>query len=178
MLTAERAIFDEQQRQKPWEASVALGYSVTDTFESGEAGPNAAFRVRIPLWDRSTRLKVSERKAAWLAKEDASRAALLADIQVLCEQAHQVRALDTLRKFARDRLTYRRQLRVSTGAGKASAILVAITAPLIFLFFFVFRPEYVNSMLNSPLGQTFLVTAIALELIGLIWTIRLLKPAY
>ncbi len=88
------------------------------------------------------------------------------------------RLLERLARVVRDRLTYRRQLRVSTGAGRASAIMVAITAPLVFLFFFVYRPDYVNSMLTSTIGQTFLVIAIALELVGLIWTIRLLKPSY
>ena len=88
------------------------------------------------------------------------------------------RLLERLANVIRDRLIYRRQLRVSTGAGKASAILVAVTAPLVFLFFFVFRPEYVHSMLTTPVGQTFLVVAIGLELVGLIWTIRLLKPSY
>lgn len=88
------------------------------------------------------------------------------------------RLLERLARVIRDRLTYRRQLRVSTGAGKASAIMVAIVAPLVFLFFFVYRPDYVHSMLNSTLGQTFLVVAIVLELIGLIWTVRLLKPSY
>jgi hypothetical protein len=121
VLTAERAIFDEQQRHKPWEASVTVGFSDIDTLESGAAGPNAALRVRIPLWDRSTLLKVSERKAAWLAKEAATRAALLAVIQSLCEQAHQVRALNTLRKFARDRLTYRQE-RVDQGIDVADSL--------------------------------------------------------
>ena len=88
------------------------------------------------------------------------------------------RLLERLARVIRDRLTYRRQLRVSTGAGRASAIMVAVTAPLVFLFFFVFRPEYIRSMLDSNLGQTFLVVAICLELVGLIWTIRLLKPSY
>ncbi len=64
VLTTERDIYREQQRQRSWDASITIGYSITDTFESGAAGPNAALRVRIPLWDRSTELKTSERKQA------------------------------------------------------------------------------------------------------------------
>lgn len=121
VLMAERDIYREQQRQKSWDASVTIGYSVTDTFESGAAGPNAALRVRIPLWDRSTELQNSQSKAAWLAKEDAARSSLLADIQALCEQAHHVTALNTLRKFARDRLAYRQE-RVDQGIDLADTL--------------------------------------------------------
>jgi hypothetical protein len=37
------------------------------------------------------------------------RVTFLADVQSLCEQAAQVQALDTLRAFHRDRLTYRQE---------------------------------------------------------------------
>lgn len=64
IIAAERALYEEQTRQRPWETVVTLGYSVTDTFESGAAGPNAALRVRIPLWDRSNELKTAQARAA------------------------------------------------------------------------------------------------------------------
>jgi len=88
------------------------------------------------------------------------------------------KVLERLAGVIRDRLSYRRQLRVATGAGKASATLVAIIGPLVFLFFAVFRPEYLNTMLQSPLGQSLLIVAVLLEIVGLVWTARLLKPAY
>ncbi len=85
-------------------------------------------------------------------------------------------ALERLAAVVRERLSYRRQLRVATGAGKISAILVGSVAPLVFLFFFIFRPEYLRSMLESPLGQSMFVLGIVLELVGLVWTARLLRP--
>jgi tight adherence protein B len=88
------------------------------------------------------------------------------------------RVLERLAGVIRDRLAYRRQLRVATGSGRVSAILVGSIGPLVFGFFFFFRQEYLNTMLESPIGQSLLVTAVALEVIGLIWTARLLKPAY
>jgi tight adherence protein B len=88
------------------------------------------------------------------------------------------RMLQRLAKVIRDRLSYRRQLRVSTGAGRASAMLVGLMGPVVFLFFFFCRPEYFNAMLESTLGQSLLIIAAALEIIGLIWTARLMKPAY
>lgn len=48
VLVAKHEEFTEQSRQKSWDAYVTTGFSVTDTFESGEAGSNAAFRVKIP----------------------------------------------------------------------------------------------------------------------------------
>ncbi len=87
-------------------------------------------------------------------------------------------ALERLAAVVRDRLSYRRQLRVATGAGRISAILVGTVAPLVFLFFFVFRPEYLQAMLSSPMGQSMFVLAVLLEIVGLIWTARLLRPTY
>ena len=88
------------------------------------------------------------------------------------------RVLERLAAVVRDRLSYRRQLRVATGAGKASAIMVAVIGPLIFLFFFFFRPDYINAMIETELGQTLLILAAFLEVVGLVWVARLLKPAY
>ena len=48
VLVAEHEVLNEQTRQKSWDATFTTGFSVTDTFESGEAGPNAAFRVNDP----------------------------------------------------------------------------------------------------------------------------------
>jgi len=75
----------------------------------GGSGPNAAIHVRIPLWDRSNDLKNAQARASWQRAEDSVRTAFLADIQSLCEQAAQVKALDILRAFHRDRLTYRQE---------------------------------------------------------------------
>jgi tight adherence protein B len=88
------------------------------------------------------------------------------------------KVLARLADVVRNRLSYRRQLRVATAAGRASAILVGIIGPLVFLFFLAFRTEYLDAMLQQPLGQSLLVGAAALEVVGLIWTWRLLKPTY
>jgi len=48
-------------------------------------------------------------RASWQHAEDTVRTAFLADLQSLCEQAAQVKALDTQRAFQRDRLTYRQE---------------------------------------------------------------------
>jgi len=88
------------------------------------------------------------------------------------------RVLERLAAVIRDRLNCRRQLKATTGAGRLSAMLIAAIGPLLFLYLMAFQPQYAEVMLESPLGQTMLVGAVALELIGLVWTARLLKPVY
>ncbi|MGE5154692.1 MAG: hypothetical protein ACM3ST_11830 [Bdellovibrio bacteriovorus] len=56
-----------------------------------------------------------------MAKQDATGAAFLADVQTLCELTGEVKALDTLRAFTRDRLTYRQE-RVDQGLDPADSL--------------------------------------------------------
>ncbi len=86
--------------------------------------------------------------------------------------------LERLASVVRERLSFRRQLQASTGAGRLSAILVGSIGPLLFAYLFFNHPEYMQSMITSPMGQAMLLGAVLLELAGLIWTVRLLKPAY
>ncbi|MEE8450938.1 MAG: type II secretion system F family protein [Thermoguttaceae bacterium] len=88
------------------------------------------------------------------------------------------KVLERLAAVARDRLAYRRQLRAMTGAGRLSAMLIGAIGPLLFLYMFFFQPDYIRTMLESPLGQSLLIFSIVLETVGLIWTVRLLKPTY
>ena len=76
------------------------------------------------------------------------------------------------------RLNARRQLRATTAAGRMSAAFVALVTPGVFLYFVFFRPEYSAEMLESTLGQTMLLVAALLEIIGLIWMARLLRSPY
>ena len=88
------------------------------------------------------------------------------------------KVLERLASVVRDRLSYRRQLRATTGAGRLSAILIAMIGPLLFVYLFCFQPHYLQAMLDASLGRTLLLVAVLLELTGLVWTARLLKPTY
>ena len=88
------------------------------------------------------------------------------------------RILERLAAVVRDRLSYRRQLRAVTAAGRLSAVLVGSIGPLLFAYLFFFHTHYVRAMLDSPLGQSLLLSAVVLEIVGLIWTARILKPHY
>ncbi|EXJ16924.1 hypothetical protein D779_1747 [Imhoffiella purpurea] len=52
---------------------------------------------------------------------------MLGDVQALCEQAHQVLALDAAHQFARDQLTYQQQ-RVDQGIDPADSLWNAASA--------------------------------------------------
>jgi hypothetical protein len=77
--------------------------------------------LRIPLFDRASKLQQAEDAAALVASSDALRTALIADLQALCEQAHQVRALERRRAFTEDRLRYREE-RVEQGIDPADSL--------------------------------------------------------
>ncbi|MGB5280129.1 MAG: hypothetical protein WBM38_10900 [Arenicellales bacterium] len=121
VLVAEHAEFKEQARQKSWDAYVTTGFSVTDTFESGEAGPNAAFRVKIPLFDRAYQLKVSRARTELNRAVTTITKGFLTELENVCAQAVQLQELDTMRHFYRDRMKYRQQ-RVDEGLDEADTL--------------------------------------------------------
>lgn len=121
VLIAEREVYTEQSQQKNWDAYMTTGYSVTDTFESGESGPNAALRVKVPLFDRTHKLKVSTARRTWAREVNTVNRDFLADLEQVCIQATRVAELDTLRSFYRDRLKYRQQ-RVDEGIDEAESL--------------------------------------------------------
>ena len=121
VLGAERDQLAERARQKGWESYLSLGYSTNTSFESGEAGANAALRVRIPLFDRKQELALAEARTALSKSQDALLSAFLAEVRKLCDQGARVQEADTLRGFYRDRLKYRQE-RVDEGLEEAPVL--------------------------------------------------------
>ena len=56
VLIADRGVYAEQTRRNAWESVITVGYSVTDTFDPGEAGPNP-LSVVSPCGSRPHRSK-------------------------------------------------------------------------------------------------------------------------
>ena len=83
------------------------------------------------------------------------------------------RTLERMAHVIRDRMTYRRQLRAVTAAGRFSATMVSLAGPLLFAYMFVFQHDYVNRLLVDPLGKSLLALAVILEIVGLVWVIRM-----
>jgi tight adherence protein B len=86
--------------------------------------------------------------------------------------------LERMARVVRDRLSYRRQIRSVTAAGRFSATMIAMAGPLLFLFMFTFQREYAGKLLTLPLGNLLLGLAVILELIGIVWMMRLMRTEY
>ena len=83
--------------------------------------------------------------------------------------------LERMSAVIRDRLAFRRQLLATTAAGRFSAAMISTIGPLLFIYMFLFQKEYAMRLVTLPLGQTLLITAAVLEIIGLIWIARLMR---
>lgn len=83
--------------------------------------------------------------------------------------------LERMAAVVRERLTYKRQIRATTAAGRFSAMLITAAGPFLFIYMFFFRSEYIGRMLSQPLGQMLLAAAIILEVIGIIWVLSMLR---
>ncbi len=83
--------------------------------------------------------------------------------------------LERMSSVVRDRINAQRQMRASTGAGRASTMLVTMIAPLAYLFMFIFHREHLANLYQDPIGRVMLAIAVILELIGIVWVIALLR---
>lgn len=86
--------------------------------------------------------------------------------------------LERLAEVIRDRMSYQRQLKSVTAAGRYSAMLIAAIGPLLFAYLFAVQPQYGGRLMADPLGRILLVVAIVSEIIGLVWIYRLIKSDY
>jgi tight adherence protein B len=86
--------------------------------------------------------------------------------------------LERLAEVIRERQSYHRQLRSLTGAGRISTLIVAALGPLLFAYLFVLQPEYGHRLVDDPMGRWMLVISVVLQVTGIVWVMRLLKPDY
>ena len=86
--------------------------------------------------------------------------------------------LERMSGVIRDRINYRRQMKASTGAGRASALLMTVVAPVAFVILLVAFPDHVSNLYTDPIGNILLLTAIVLEVIGVLWVSALLRTEY
>jgi tight adherence protein B len=85
--------------------------------------------------------------------------------------------LDRLSRTMRERMQYLGRLRAATAASRATAILMLVLPPGILAFFLVRDPEYLTRLFSSGWGRTITIIAIVLDLIGVVWTLRILNTS-
>lgn len=85
--------------------------------------------------------------------------------------------LERMAAVVRERLTYKRQIRATTAAGRFSALLITAAGPFLFTYMFFFRSEYMGRLLTQPIGQMLLAAAVILEIIGVVWVLSMLRSS-
>jgi tight adherence protein B len=83
--------------------------------------------------------------------------------------------LERMGTVIRDRLSAQRQMLAATAAGRASALLIATISPIAYAIMFFWQPDHMRILFEDPMGQLMLTAAIALELIGMLWVVALLR---
>lgn len=86
--------------------------------------------------------------------------------------------LDRVAAATRDRNQFRGYYLAATALGRASGICISIAAPLFMLGYWLFHPEYVLRLTETPQGWTALGVALALEVIGVTWLLYLFRVDY
>jgi len=83
--------------------------------------------------------------------------------------------LERLARVIRDRLNFKRQFRAATAAGRFGSIIIAFAGPVVLAYYFLMKREYIDRFLQTQLGQILLGIAIALQVVGLVAVLLLLR---
>jgi tight adherence protein B len=86
--------------------------------------------------------------------------------------------MERLAAVVRDRLSYRRQFRATTAAGRYGATLIALVAPLVLAVMAIWQPEYAANFFSEPFGWILIGTAFVLNLLGVLWVFSMLRTDY
>lgn len=77
--------------------------------------------------------------------------------------------LDNLADTIRGRFYIRRQLQVYTAQGRMSGYALAALPPVVGFITFLMQPDYIGLLFNTAMGQALVVTAVLLQLVGVVW---------
>ena len=88
-----------------------------------------------------------------------------------------VKVLERLARTIRDRVLFLGRLRTATAGSRATAILMIMLPPLILGFFILRDPTYLTTLMASSWGRGATFTAIALQVVGSLWVLRVLKTS-
>lgn len=83
--------------------------------------------------------------------------------------------LHSVNRMMRERLRHRLHLRSQLAGAQLSSLLVAAAPYVLLLGFYVQRPDWLDRLLNHPIGSALLFSAIAVQLLGLLWLHRMLR---
>ncbi len=86
--------------------------------------------------------------------------------------------LDRVASTTRDRNLFRGHFRATTALSRITGYTLAAGAPVIFLGYALWQPDFVSRFFDSMIGVRMLIVALVLEVIGVCWVSWLLRARY
>jgi tight adherence protein B len=86
--------------------------------------------------------------------------------------------LDRVASSTRDRNLFRGYFRTATALGRITGIFLSAAAPVLFLGYALWQPDFVERFVRSTAGLQALGVAIGLEILGIVWMTLLLRVDY
>jgi len=86
--------------------------------------------------------------------------------------------LDRVASTTRDRNLFRGYFMAATALGRTTAFVIAAAAPLIFVGYAIWQPNFINYFTESAIGLRALGSALILEVVGAVWLFLLLRIDY
>lgn len=86
--------------------------------------------------------------------------------------------LERLARVVRDRLSYQRQFRAATAAGRISMFLIVLAGPLVLAYMWFWQRAYIENFLSTPQGHFLMIIAVVLQIVGTLWILSLLRSDY
>ena len=83
--------------------------------------------------------------------------------------------LDRLAIGTRDRNLFRGYFRAATALSRITGVCIAAAAPLLFVGYLIWQPEFAARFTQSTSGLRALTTAACLEIVGSVWLVMLLR---
>lgn len=83
--------------------------------------------------------------------------------------------LDTLAAVVRERFKIRRQVRVHTAHGRFTGYVLIALPAFLGLALSMLNPDHMDMLFNDRLGQTLIVGAIVMQIVGWLWITRIVK---
>lgn len=87
------------------------------------------------------------------------------------------RMLERLARVLHERLEYRTQVANATAAARLAALIIGSVGPGL-LVYYVFQNDYVDGLWQNKSAQFYILLALSLELVGIIWLLALTKSEY
>ena len=86
-----------------------------------------------------------------------------------------VAMLERVARATRDRISFLGRLKAATIGSRATTVLMLVLPPAVVAFFLFRDPNYLEELLSSFWGRTVTILAIILQVIGVIWVLRVLR---